>query len=152
MIAVSNDREWKSFCSAIDNPAWTKDAKFSTAIGRKKNEDELERRIEEWTTGHTREEVMNRLQAAGVPAGVVQDTMDVFKDPQLEQSGFFRTGNHPTIGHYASPRQPYVLSKSPSDIRMPAPCLGEHNEYVYVKLLGFSDDEFLKFSEEGVFE
>ena len=152
VIAVSNDREWKSFCSAIGNPAWTKDAKFSTAIGRKQNEDELERLIEEWTIGHTPEEVMNRLQAAGVPAGVVQDTMEVFKDPQLRQSGFFRTANHPTIGHYASPRQPYILSKSPSDIRMPAPCLGEHNEYVYVKLLGFSDDEFLKLSEEGVFE
>ena len=66
VIAVSNDREWKSFCSAIGNPAWTKDAKFSTAIGRKQNEDELERLIEEWTIGFTAEEVMNILQKNGV--------------------------------------------------------------------------------------
>lgn len=152
VIAVTNDREWRSFCSAIGNPDWTNLPKFATAIGRKRNEEELEHLVEEWTKSHTPEEVMARLQAAGVPAGVVQDTRDVFNDPQLKQSGFFRTANHAIIGRYTSPRQPYVLSKSPAEIRMPAPCLGEHNEYVYVKLLGFSDDEFLKLSEEGVFE
>ena len=152
VIAVSNDREWKAFCSAIGNPEWTKDARFATAIGRKQNEDELERLVEAWTIDFTPDEVMTRLQAAGVPAGAVQDTRDVFNDPQLKQSGFFRTANHPLIGRYTSPREPYVLSKAPAEIRMPAPCLGEHNEYVYVKLLGFSDEEFVRLSEEGVFE
>jgi crotonobetainyl-CoA:carnitine CoA-transferase CaiB-like acyl-CoA transferase len=95
---------------------------------------------------------MTKLQSVGVPAGAVQNTREIFNDPQLKHSGFFRTATHPVIGHYTSPREPYILSESQADVKMPAPCMGEHNEHVFVKLLHFSDDDFLDLLKEGVFE
>jgi crotonobetainyl-CoA:carnitine CoA-transferase CaiB-like acyl-CoA transferase len=35
---------------------------------------------------------------------------------------------------------------------MPAPCLGQHNEYVYREILGLSDEEFIRLLNEGVFD
>jgi hypothetical protein len=35
---------------------------------------------------------------------------------------------------------------------MPAPCIGEHNHYVYTEILGISDEEFVELLSEGVFE
>jgi crotonobetainyl-CoA:carnitine CoA-transferase CaiB-like acyl-CoA transferase len=51
--------------------------------------------------------------------------------------------NHPT--------QPVKLSGNPSHIKR-SPCLGEHNEYVYKKLLGLPDEEYSMMENEGVFE
>jgi len=67
-IAVYTDEEWNSFCRVIGNPAWTKDPKFSTLLGRKENEEELNELVEEWTINHFPEKVMNLMQAAGVGA------------------------------------------------------------------------------------
>ncbi len=42
------------------------------------------------------------------------------------------------------------LSKTPGSIRMPAPCLGEHNQYVFGELLGLSQEEMAQLEEEGI--
>jgi crotonobetainyl-CoA:carnitine CoA-transferase CaiB-like acyl-CoA transferase len=55
---------------------------------QKKNEDELDRLIEEWTVERQAEKVMMLMQKAGVPAGVVNDGEDLqTRDPQLKSSG-----------------------------------------------------------------
>jgi crotonobetainyl-CoA:carnitine CoA-transferase CaiB-like acyl-CoA transferase len=46
----------------------------------------------------------------------------------------------------------FTLSKTPYEIRWAGPCLGEHNEYVYTKILGMSESEFDELLVEGVFE
>jgi len=42
------------------------------------------------------------------------------------------------------------FSKTPGSIRMPAPCLGEHNQYVFGELLGLSQEEMVQLEEEGI--
>jgi crotonobetainyl-CoA:carnitine CoA-transferase CaiB-like acyl-CoA transferase len=54
------------------------------------------------------------------------------------------------LHHYDA--TPFTLSKTPCDLNMPGPCLGQHNEYVYTKILGMSDEEFVELLGEGVFE
>ena len=53
-ISVSSDCEWQAFCDVLGNPEWTALPKFSTLSGRKQNEDELNRLVEEWTKKFTR--------------------------------------------------------------------------------------------------
>ena len=108
---------------------------------RKENEEELNRLVEQWTTNHTAEEIMNLMQQAGVAAGVVKTNKEMFEDPQLEHRGYFQRVEHPEIGQCYQQAWPIRLSISPLKIR-PAPCLGEHNEYVYTQILGLSDQEF----------
>jgi len=148
-IAVFTEEEWRGFCDAIGNPEWTKEAKFATFLGRKKNEKELDDLISQWTANITPQEVMSRLQEKGVAAGVVQTMRELYEDPQLESLGFWRYLDHPVIGVHAHQAPPFRLSKTP-DRQFTSPCLGQHNEFVYKELLGYSDDEIADFLIEGV--
>jgi benzylsuccinate CoA-transferase BbsF subunit len=112
VIAVRNDAEWEAFCKVIGKPEWVKDPKFATQMARKENEDELDSLIQEWTKDHSPEEVMIAMQAAGVPAGVVQNPKDLLEDPQLKHRGHFQWLEHPVIGLMPYHGQAFRLSKT----------------------------------------
>jgi len=95
---------------------------------------------------------MALMQAAGIPAGVVKNAKDVFEDPQLNQRNYFWTLDHSEMGPFAHLGQPFGLSETPAKPRLPAPCLGEHSEYICTKLLGMSDKEFVELLAMGTFE
>lgn len=151
-IAVLTPEEWKAFCKVIGNPDWTKDPRFSTVLARKRNEEELNRLIGEWTIGLSAEEVMVKMQEAGIAAGVVETPATIQDNPQLRHRHHYRALEHPEIGLHHYDAAPFTLSKTPCDLNMPGPCLGQHNEYVYTKILGMSDEEFVELLAEGVFE
>jgi benzylsuccinate CoA-transferase BbsF subunit len=143
-VAVFTDKEWRSFCRVIGNHQWTKSPKFASLSLRHENEDELEQLVETWTMDHTPQEVMTMMQEAGVPAGIVQDAGDIVdRDPQVKQRELFPRKQHPVLGECYFTRWPFILSKTPSEVRR-SPCLGEHNEYVFTKILGISDAEFVE--------
>lgn len=150
-LAVFTDEEWKAFCHVIGDPPWTIEREFTTAKVRKQNEDELEELVAEWTKKHSAEEVMQMMQAAGVPAGVVQNAQDILEnDPQLKERGFLVPLEHPVLGVFGHPTPPYKLLKTKAQVRT-SPCFGEHNEYVCTQLLGMSDEEFVELLRDGVF-
>ena len=151
-IAVFSEVQWKSLCNAIGNPEWSRESKFSTFPKRKDNEGELDRLISEWTITLTAKEVMYKLQATGVPAGVAQKSEELYTDPQLKHRDYFWEVDHPVIGKHLLESQAFQFSKSPRKLRMPAPRMGEHNEYVCCEILKLSDEEFVELLSEGVFE
>jgi benzylsuccinate CoA-transferase BbsF subunit len=140
-ITVSTDEEWINFCNVLNNPEWTKKTKFATLLGRKEHEDELNILVEQWTKNYSAEEVMKRMQAAGVPAGMAARGEDLVADPQLNHRGTHVVLEHPEIGPHIYQPPPYRLSKTPPELTMPAPCVGQHNEYILKDVLGMSDDE-----------
>lgn len=151
-IAVTNDEEWRSFCKVIGNPDWAKEGKFATLVGRKGNEDELDRLVAERTQNYSPEEVMTLMQRAGVPAGVVATSEDLHHDPQLKHRGHFQVLEHKEMGPTVYDSPPYRLSKTPAQLYRAAPCMGEHNEYVCKEILGMSDEEIADLMAEGIFE
>ena len=151
-ITVFTEEEWKGFCATIGKPELLKDRRFATGSARKENEPELNRIVEAWTIQHAPEEVARRMQDAGVPCGVLKNGQDVFNDEQLRLRNYFWTLEHPEMGSFAHMGQPFGLSETPARPRMPAPCLGEHSEYVCTKLLGLSDEEFVELLGAGVFQ
>ncbi len=148
-IAVFDDEAWEGFRAAAGNPKWTEEARFATLSKRKENEEELDRLVSAWTKNFSPEDVVNRLQERGVAAGVVQTMEELYADPQLAHLGFWRYLDHPVVGVHAHTGPPYRLSKTP-DRQFTSPCLGQHNEYIYRELLGFSDDEISGMLIEGV--
>ena len=151
-IAVFTEEEWESFCRVIGQPAWTEDPKFNTLAARKANEDELDKLVEAWTADLPPEGVMQRMQAGCVAAGVVQSGKDLIEDPQLKGRHHFWYLNHPEMGVCAYDGPPFHLSETPAELNRPAPCLGEHTEYVCTRILGIPDEEFIGLLAEGVFE
>jgi len=151
-IAVTDDQEWEAFINAMGNPSWARSPRFGTLLERKQNEDELNRLIEEWTANFSPEELMKMLQSAGVPCGIVADGERLVNDPHLKARGYYWELKHPEIGLSLHASQPFKLSKTPAKPKMPAPCLGEHTEFVCREILKISDEEFLELLSSGCFD
>ena len=151
-IAVTSDAEWQAFCKVIGETAWTKDPRFQTLMGRKENEDELNTLVEAWTRNYPPEEVMSRMQAAGVPAGVIENEEDLWEDPQLKYREHFKILNHVVIGDHHYDGVIFKLSKSPQGPRWAGPALGQHIKKVCTEFLGMTENDISDLMAEGVFE
>jgi benzylsuccinate CoA-transferase BbsF subunit len=151
-ITVSTDQEWIALCEASVHPEWARDTMFQTLERRKGNEDLLNKLIESWTINYEAEDIMVNLQKAGVSAGVVQNSEDIFNDKQLKFRNALWNGEHPTLGEFWHLGQPYILSETPAKLHFPSPCMGEHNEYVCTNILELSSEEFVECLEKGAFE
>jgi len=148
-IAVGSDEEWSALCTAMDDPPWTKDERFSDQLGRKRNQDELDRRIGEWTLQHDHIELMHVLQNHGIAAGAVLDQSEVMNDPHIKDRNCYVEIDHPETGVRPFARSPWNMSRTPQPVRR-APLLGEHNRYVLSELLGLSDQEIAELEKEKV--
>jgi len=149
-ITVFSDEEWESFCAAVGNPAWTDDPKFATVIGRLQNQDDLDRNITEWTSGLEARDVMEKLQAVGVAAGVVQRAPDTLADPQLEWLGAVVELDHPVAGKRLYPGVPFKMSGVEGFRSIRAPLLGEHTDEICRDLLGMSDADVKQLLDQDI--
>ncbi|MFC1939723.1 CaiB/BaiF CoA transferase family protein [Chloroflexota bacterium] len=149
-IAIASDEEWKRFCHKIKRTELIEDKRFSDVLSRWQNQDELDAIITEWTKEHNHYQVMRILQEAGLAAGPVLTVEELLKDPQLSEREFFKPIAHPEAGTFSYKRGPIQFSKTPVKTDMPAPCLGQHNYFVYSKLLGMSQDEINDMEREGL--
>ncbi len=109
--------------TAIGRPSWTADPRFATLAGRVDHADELDTLLETWTSERDRYEVMDLLQAAGVPAGVVQDAADrLERDPQLAARGHFTALSNAEVGPLPLEGVPFRMSATVApDGRLPRP-------------------------------
>ncbi len=151
-IAVTSDKEWKGLCQVMGTPEWTQESRFDTFLERKKNEDELNALISQWTSGLKAEEAMEILQRNGVPAGVVSNPRDLREDPQLNSRGHYWEFNHSVLGKHFCDAPASKFSKTSSRPQRPVPLLGEHHYKVYKEFLGLSDEEISELVVEGVIE
>jgi len=150
-ITVFTEEQWQIFTKVTGNLSWTSDDKFSSLSNRKQNEDELDILVAKWTSSHIAEELETSLQAAGIPANMVEKSSDLYSDPQLEHRQYYQKLEHPEIGYPSYPQQTnFILSKTPREIVRRSPCLGEHNEYVYKELLGLTEEEIADYIADNI--
>ena len=141
-IATMDDEQWRSLIRVMGDSEWASAERFATLLGRKHDEDELERMIGTWTATQHAEALMEALQREGVPAGVVQTARDVLvNDDHLKARRFYEYLDHPEAGITAYEGLPFRLSRTPGRLASPAPLLGQHNEYVLREVLGLDDAE-----------
>lgn len=149
-ISVGSDEEWVGLCDAIGMPQLARNPRFETALARQRNRDELRRLLANWTRDQEHYEAMHTLQANGVPAGAVLKGGEIINDPHLEARGFWDDVYHPEAGLYRQVTTPWLFSKTGRIKAVPAPGLGEHNEYVLSELLGLTAEEMSDLEEKGI--
>jgi benzylsuccinate CoA-transferase BbsF subunit len=140
-IAVENDEQWTALRRAMGDPEWSGDSRFDSAQGRLAHQEEIEGHLSQWTLDKPAYEVMGLLAREGVPAGVVQRSSDLLRDPQLAHRGFFQYMDHPEMGHIPYTGHQFRISGYDSGPRWPAPVLGQHNEQVLRDVLKMTDEE-----------
>ena len=151
-ITCMTDAHWAALRQALGDPAWMRDERFSTLLGRKRDEDELERLLGEATCTWEAKALMQVLQQAGVPAGVVNSNQGMIEDPQLEHRGHFVYYDKPDIGRHPVQRSEFRLSRAPAARNWPTPLIGEHTRQVCRDILGMADGEIDALIAEGVLE
>jgi len=126
---------------------WATDPQFATLAARKANEDRLEGIVTQWTLTQDAEAATRILQEARIPAFTSCSNKDLAEDPHLNQAGFFVHLDHPEVGRRQHIGIPWRLSSTPVTVRRPAPCLGEHTDYVLSEVLGYSGAEIARLRE-----
>ena len=127
------------------------DKRFVTLAGRLANEDELETLVARWTVQHPAASVAAVLQAAGVPASVVQSPEDrIDNDANTSAWGLWPAPEHREMGRVRVDGLPVHLSETDWNIPRAAPCLGQDNDFVLGDILGIGAEERAALKAEGV--
>jgi crotonobetainyl-CoA:carnitine CoA-transferase CaiB-like acyl-CoA transferase len=149
-IACRSDDDWSVLVEQIGQE-WARDQRFATLSGRLAGEDELDRRMAEWTGRHNRWQLAGALRALGVPAAAVARPAErIDQDPTTSEWGLWPTVEHREMGEVRVDGLPVHLSETDWRMQRGAPCLGEHNDIVFKEVLGLSAGEIDQLRAEGV--
>jgi len=150
IAAGASDAVWRRFCEIIGRSDLSRDPGFSTAAARRDRRDQIAAIIQGWTSARPKAEVVRTLATAGVPAAPVNNVAEMVADPQVQAREMFVELDHPTYGPLKTTGTPLKLSETPGRVRWLAPLPGEHNEQVFVGLLGHTLDDLARWRSEGV--
>ena len=142
---------WPRISQMIGRPDLVADPGFSTAEGQRQPEN-LERFNViwyPWLAEHTKGEVIEAGQAAGVLCGPINTTEDLLNDPHWRAREFWTKIDHPVTGKLTYPGAPFKMIETPWRVGRPAPLLGQHNEEIYGEL-GYSREELVRLREGGI--
>lgn len=149
MLAVGNDDQFRRFCAAAGLAALADDPRFATNASRVAARDALTAivaaRLAEATTLHW----LDRFDAAGVPAGPVNDLAAVFSHAQVEARGLRVDQPHPHWGTVPQVANPLRRDQRPQLASRPPPALGQHSGEVLSEL-GFDADACKDLRARGV--
>ena len=150
-IACTSDAQWRALVAVMGGPAWALDPRYETAAGRVEDADKLDGEIGRWTLQYTPEEIMERCQAAGVPAGVVQSGRDLVEnDPQLRHSRFLRQlSPYPGFGETFADALPMRFEKTPCEEYTRVHAVGEDNAAVLGEWLGMDAEDVKRGEDDG---
>jgi crotonobetainyl-CoA:carnitine CoA-transferase CaiB-like acyl-CoA transferase len=141
-LAVRSQAEWARFAEVIGSPSWTVEPRFRTLYLRMRNSSDLDAHVTEWAATQIAEEAMERLQHAGIAAGVVANGEDLCeRDPHLRARNFWGTVTLPDANRTHTTGVAARLSATPGSVRTPSPLIGSSNDYVLGELLGLSRAE-----------
>ena len=138
LIAANQDTVFGRLCEAMGQREWPKDDRFVNHQARGANQKLLDGLIEAWTQTLTTREVLGLMDRFGVPAGQIYRAPEMLEDPHFKARDAIVKTQHPYFGELRMQNVAPKLSESPGGIRSSAPTeLGEHNDEVYSRLLGY---------------
>lgn len=146
-IVSGPERRWAKVAELMEEPMLGNPDYVGT--GRITYKEEIEAMMMPWLMTHTKEEIYHKGQAAGLPFGIVCDFGDLLSSPQLLARKFFVEIDHPKTGPLMYPGAPVNPAGAPW-VAGRAPLLGEHNEEILGKRLGFSKDDLIRLRGQGV--
>jgi crotonobetainyl-CoA:carnitine CoA-transferase CaiB-like acyl-CoA transferase len=133
-VLATTDRQWRNLFAAADTPELADDPRFDTIAHRTANIDELYNWLAGVMETRSTAEWRERLDAADVPNGGVNDLTGVVNDPYLNEAGFFRPLDHPTEGRLTTMPFPVSFSETGLTQNQPSPRLGEHTAAILSEL------------------
>ncbi|HEX2276771.1 MAG TPA: CoA transferase [Candidatus Tectomicrobia bacterium] len=147
-IAPSNDGVYAKLLGALDLQALREHPDFRTNDLRVRHRAAINALINARIAQAPKAYWIERLNAAGVPCGMVMSLAEVFADPQVVSQEMVLAIPHPGHGTVKMTGFPLKFREAPSTVRYPAPELGAHTVSV-LRALGYSDPELAELGAES---
>ncbi|MEZ4334078.1 MAG: CoA transferase [Myxococcota bacterium] len=148
-IAVETDAQWRALGRALGDPSWASEQALDTLPGRLAAHDAIDARLAEWTRARSPRAVMQRLLEAGVPAGHVQRSSDLQRDPQYLHRRFHRVFEHAEMGRVPYSGHAFRIRGYDNGPRGPAPLLGGETFEILAEELGFEAERIADLMASG---
>jgi len=133
-LAALTAQQWQRLCATIDRDALVNDPRFATNATRMANRPALVREIEAALGAKTTADWVERMLAAGVPAGPIHDFAQVFADPHTEARHMIEEIEHPAAGRVRTLGFPLKMSDTPPRVRRAPPLLDQHSAEILREL------------------
>jgi len=133
-LAALTKQQWLALCTTLDRPELARDPRFETNAARVANRAVLARELERALARNTTAEWVDRLLAAGVPAGPIHDFAQVFADAHTHARQMVEEIEHPVAGRVRTLGFPLKMSDTPLRVRRAPPLLGEHGAEILREL------------------
>lgn len=148
MLGLQNEREWKIFCDQVlEKPELAVDERFNSNSRRTANREVLRDLIVQAFAAHDDEQIIDRLEKAGIANARVNEMKAVWEHPQLKARSRFTQMDSP-VGTLPAFLPPGVNSNY--DYKIAAvPDLGEHSTAILDEL-GYDDATINEWKSSGV--
>jgi formyl-CoA transferase len=148
-LNVPDDTVWQRLATAIGRPDLVDNPRSATGTSRAQNADFLQPIIEGWMADKSRAEVVETLNAAGMPTAPVYTAADVLEDDHFRVRNMLVDIDDPEVGPHTFARTTPHLSAAPDIPLAPAPKLGQDTCPI-LEELGYTTDNIDQFVAEGV--
>ncbi|MFP6661982.1 MAG: CoA transferase [Myxococcota bacterium] len=139
-LSVATDAQWDALRVFLGDPEWARDEALTSLSGRRANHDRIDVALGPFFAERERDETIQALLRAGVPAGHLTDARASSEQLQFCARGFHEVLDHPVAGAIPHPGLPFRYASVASWLRCPAPTLGQHNREV-LEELGYAREE-----------
>jgi len=150
IVAAGNDTQYRQFVSVGGQAHLADDPLFLTNPLRVQNRGQLIPLLEKMTRQKTKSEWITLLEQAKVPCGPINNVKEVFENEQVLSRNVLQNIMHPTIGNLKLVASPMRLSKTPTEVRLPPPLLGQHTDEVLIERLNLNVAEIDALRSKGV--
>jgi crotonobetainyl-CoA:carnitine CoA-transferase CaiB-like acyl-CoA transferase len=149
MLGCANQRTWERLCrDVIAREDLLGDERFVTNSDRARNVEALEEILEEILSQQPMKHWLGLCDTAGVPAGPINDFAQAMHDEHYLARDMVQEISHPVIGDMKTIGFPTKFSRTPLQIRRPAPLFAEHTDEV-LHGIGMTDDDISSLRSEG---
>jgi CoA:oxalate CoA-transferase len=149
-LNVPDDRIWSRLATTVGRPDLVTDPRSATGSARAANAALLQPILEGWMADKTRREIVDTLNAAGMPVGPVYTAKDVFADEHFRKRGMLVEVDDPEVGPHTFARSAPHLEAAPEIPLVPSPSLGAHTREVLEDLLGYSVEKVEEMEAGGI--
>ncbi len=148
---VGTPNHWERFCRALEKPEWIDHPQLGNVRYRVENYDDLEALVEEVTTTKTTAQWMKLFEEHQVACAPIKTVEEMFADPHFQALEMVKHINHTKAGEIRILKPPFHLSRTPVEVHLPPPALGEHTSQVLAEC-GLSPDEIATLKREKIVE
>jgi crotonobetainyl-CoA:carnitine CoA-transferase CaiB-like acyl-CoA transferase len=150
VIAAAKEKFWQRLASAVGRPELATDARFTSFDQRRQNAEACVAILDDVFAADTSARWIERLTAAGVPCGPVNDVGAALEEPQTAARSMVIETEHPRFGTVRQVASPVRVGDDKPDHRR-APFRHEHAHEVLSALLGYDESTISELAEGGAF-